>query len=350
MWTEEERRSAVVMILIRKGDILGDSDIADLLGVDRRRVNELRKALKETRDPRKVISRAPKAPMAARKARSQEFINNVRDIMETTPDRSFRSIAKDLNVSDFTIRQCVNEDLRCKSYRLQTGQFLSEGMKNRRLEKSVKLLNKLKHPKDPDMLWFFSDEKNFCQDQMHNRQNHCWVAMCPKDVPRVMKTKFPATVMVFGVVSSEGDVMPPHIFETGLRVNTDVYLEVMEQTVLPWIKTVTGDRPWVWQQDSAPCHVSNRSIRWLEENTYDFVFKDSWPPSSPDLNPMDYFVWGYLEAHTNRRAHTTKASLINSIKENCSSLDRAMVAKACASFRGVWRPSSRRGAVSLSRG
>ena len=209
MWTEEERRSAVVMILIRKGDILGDSDIADLLGVDRRRVNELRKALKETRDPRKVISRAPKAPMAARKARSQEFINNVRDIMETTPDRSFRSIAKDLNVSDFTIRQCVNEDLRCKSYRLQTGQFLSEGMKNRRLEKSVKLLNKLKHPKDPDMLWFFSDEKNFCQDQMHNRQNHRWVAMCPKDVPRVMKTKFPATVMVFGVVSSEGDVMPP---------------------------------------------------------------------------------------------------------------------------------------------
>ena len=37
-----------------------------------------------------------------------------------------------------------------------------------------------------------------------------WLVQClPKDVPRVMKTKFPATVMVFGVVSSEGDVMPP---------------------------------------------------------------------------------------------------------------------------------------------
>ena len=149
-----------------------------------------------------------------------------------------------------------------------------------------------------------------------------------------MKTKFPATVMVFGVVSSEGDVMPPHIFETGLRVNTDVYLEVMEHTVLPWIKTVAGDRPWVWQQDSAPCHVSNRSIRWLEDNTYDFISKDCWPPSSPDLIPMDYFVWGYLEAHTNRRAHSTKTSLIHSIKENCSNMDRAMVAKACSSFRG----------------
>ena len=36
-----------------------------------------------------------------------------------------------------------------------------------------------------------------------------------KDVPKVMETKFPKTVMVSGVVSNEGDVMPPHIFEVG---------------------------------------------------------------------------------------------------------------------------------------
>ena len=52
-----------------------------------------------------------------------------------------------------------------------------------------------------------------------------WVATNNRDVPRVMKTKFPATVMVFGVVSSEGHIMPPHIFEVGLKVNTKVYLE-----------------------------------------------------------------------------------------------------------------------------
>ncbi len=33
-WTEAERRFAVVMILTRKGDILIDSEIADLTGVD----------------------------------------------------------------------------------------------------------------------------------------------------------------------------------------------------------------------------------------------------------------------------------------------------------------------------
>ena len=47
-----------------------------------------------------------------------------------------------------------------------------------------------------------------------------WIAMNNRDVPSVMKTKFPATVMVFGVVSGEGHIMPPHIFEVGLKVNT----------------------------------------------------------------------------------------------------------------------------------
>ena len=53
------------------------------------------------------------------------------------------------------------------------------------------------------------------------------------DVPRVMKTKFPGTVMVFGVVSSEGYIMPPHIFEFGLKVNTKVYLDVLKSVVIP---------------------------------------------------------------------------------------------------------------------
>ena len=49
-----------------------------------------------------------------------------------------------------------------------------------------------------------------------------WIATNNGDVPRVMKTMFPATVMVFGVVSSEGHIMPPHIFEVGLKVNIKV--------------------------------------------------------------------------------------------------------------------------------
>ena len=60
-----------------------------------------------------------------------------------------------------------------------------------------------------------------------------WIATNNRDVPWVMKTKFPATVTVFGVVSSEGHIMPPIIFEVGLKVNTKVYLDVLKSVVIP---------------------------------------------------------------------------------------------------------------------
>ena len=64
-----------------------------------------------------------------------------------------------------------------------------------------------------------------------------WIATNNRDVHRVMKTKFPATVMVFGVVSSEGYIMPPHIFEVGLKINTKVYLDVLKIVVDPLVQS-----------------------------------------------------------------------------------------------------------------
>ena len=81
-------------------------------------------------------------------------------------------------------------------------------------------------------------------DPSYDSQNHRWIATNNRDVPRVMKTKFLATVMVFGVVSSEGHIMPPHFFKVGLKVNTKVYLDVLKSVVIPWCNQVAGGRPW----------------------------------------------------------------------------------------------------------
>ena len=60
-----------------------------------------------------------------------------------------------------------------------------------------------------------------------------WIATNNRDVPRVIKTKFPATVMVFGVVSSEGHIMLPHIIEVSMKVITKVYLDVLKSVMIP---------------------------------------------------------------------------------------------------------------------
>ena len=112
-----------------------------------------------------------------------------------------------------------------------------------------------------------------------------WIATNNRDVPRVMKTKFLAKVMVFGVVSSEGHIMPPYIFEVGLKVNTKVYLDVPKSVVIPWCNQVAGGRPWVWQQDSTLAHKSKETQALLQKGCYDFVPFTHWPPLLPRPEP-----------------------------------------------------------------
>ena len=167
-------------------------------------------------------------------------------------------------------------------------------------------------------------------DPPYDSQNHYCIATNNRDVPRVMKTKFPATVMVFGVLSSEGHIMPPHIFEVGLKVNTKMYLDVLKSVMIPWCNQVASGRPWEWQQDSALAHKSKETQAWLQKECYDFVPFSHWAPSSPDLNPLNYFVCSYV---TNMTSHNTKASLITAIHRVSTELPPALVEKACSQFR-----------------
>ena len=119
-----------------------------------------------------------------------------------------------------------------------------------------------------------------------------WIATNNRDVPRVMKTKFPAAVMAFGVVSSEGHIMPPHIFEIGLKVNTKVYPDVLKRVVILWWNQVAGGRPWVWQQASVPAPTKSKETQaWLQKECYDFV-PFSHCPLLPRPEPVGLLSFG----------------------------------------------------------
>ena len=178
---------------------------------------------------------------------------------------------------------------------------------------------------------------------------HIWITMNNRDVPRVMKTKFPAPVMVFGLVSSAGHIMPSHIIEVGLKVDPKIYLDVLKSVVIPRCNQVADDRPWVWQQDSAPAHKCKKTQAWLQKEWYDFVRLYHWPPSSPDLNPLDYFVWSYVENNTNMTSHNTKASLITAIRQVFTDLPPALLENRVPSSGSVWRWWLRLKAATLNR-
>ena len=137
--------------------------------------------------------------------------------------------------------------------------------------------------------------------------------------------------MVFGVFLNEGHIMLPHIFEVDLKVNTKVYLDVLKSVVIPWCNQVAGGRPWVSQQDSAPAHKSKNDPGLVSEVVLRLCTLLSLPPS-PDLKPLEYFVWSYVENINNMTSHNTKASLIAAIRRVFAELPPALVEKACSQF------------------
>ena len=126
----------------------------------------------------------------------------------------------------------MHEDFCHQSFVLRRRHLLTEATKERCRGNAQALVSDLKNH-SAGMLRFFSNEKNFIQGLKMNRQIDRWLSEDPSDVPTVMHGKFHASVMVLGVVSSEGHVMPPYFFPKGLRISADDYTNVLSTVVKP---------------------------------------------------------------------------------------------------------------------
>ncbi|KYN09101.1 hypothetical protein ALC57_18788 [Trachymyrmex cornetzi] len=56
-------------------------------------------------------------------------------------------------------------------------------------------------------------------------------------------------------------------------------------------------------------------------------------PNSPDLNPLDYYVWGVVERVTNKSRHPNVTSLRTATEAAFVSMDSATLQRACERFR-----------------
>ncbi|XP_011135173.1 uncharacterized protein LOC105180667 [Harpegnathos saltator] len=264
--------------------------------------------------------------------RTPELIQKTQDLISENPGTSLRKLAAILGVAESTIRRIVQEDLRYTSYVHKVRQMLSKAVKAKRLAICSLLVCSLKN-EAASCFKFFSDEKIFIMDAKMNQKSSYWLAHDPEDISVVAKTKFPAIVHVLSVVSSEGDVMPPHFFQKGETVTKKIYLEVLRTVVKPWMESVASGRPYIFQQDDAPTHTSHVVQNWLSDNIDMFWSKEFWPPNSPDLNPLDYYVWSVIERVTNKSEHLTVESFRTAVEAAFAAMDRAQLRAACSRFR-----------------
>ena len=52
---------------------------------------------------------------------------------------------------------------------------------------------------------------------------------------------------------------------------------------------------FVFQQDSAPAQCARETVQLLQQETLDSISADLWSPNSPNLNPVDYRIWGLTQ-------------------------------------------------------
>ena len=76
------------------------------------------------------------------------------------------------------------------------------------------------------------------------------------------------------------------------KINSVYYCDsVLENGLLPDIRHISNN-DFLFQQDGAPAHRSRHTIAYLHSHVPEFIKPENWPPNSPDLNPVDFSVWG----------------------------------------------------------
>jgi hypothetical protein len=179
----------------------------------------------------------------------------------------------------------------------------------------------------------FTDEKYFVIEQAHNHQNdRNWSIARPSKAKRaIMRAVKPRGVMVWLGVMFDGRTKLIFV-PSGVKIDGEVYVEMLERKVLQWINERKDDIPFVFQQDGAPAHRKKTTQEWIKENIGDFIAKDEWPPSSPDLCPLDYSIWSILEREACAKPHKSLEELMSALRRAARNLDQEMINRAIDDF------------------
>lgn len=210
---------------------------------------------------------------------------------------TLRKSSQILNISKASINRILKKNLKMYPFKIQKMFKLTDDAKDRRLIFAHHFLNGMvdELPK----IWF-SDEAHFYLSGHLNKQNRrIWAGNNPCEI--LEAPHYSQRLTIWCAISNDG-IIPVVLYD---NVNSDSYREMLEEDFIPKLEELgLLDESW-FMQDGARPHTSNENLQFLNtafggrviSNRFTINFDSGleWPPYSPDLNPCDFFLWGYLK-------------------------------------------------------
>jgi hypothetical protein len=105
-------------------------------------------------------------------------------------------------------------------------------------------------------------------------------------------------------------------------VNSANYLEMLRTFFMPKFRELVDEDEWRFQQDGAPPHYANIVRDYLNQELDDrWIGRGvtngnlAWPARSPDLTPLDFYLWGHVKDLVYGRKPTDYYQLMEFITE-----------------------------------
>lgn len=262
--------------------------------------------------------------------RTDENTALVLQTVNNNPRTSLRQLEIGCNISKTSCQRILKQN-KYFPYKVRLVHHLKPGDQQRRmdflsqftvmLEEEDNLLNRI--------MW--SDESRFHNNGVVSKQNcRYWSEENPRWFRQTRNQTIFGVNVWCGIVN--GYIIGPHLYHGTL--NGQRYLDFLENDLPHLLNNVPIELPNIWlQQDGAPPHNAeivrnylNRTFgeRWIGTNA---VVR--WPARSPDLTPLDFFLWGYLKSTVYEEPIEDMADLYNKIYASVAAINRETLLKVC---------------------
>ena len=242
---------------------------------------------------------------------TEEKIDDVRNVCEAEPCSSVRSVAIACAIPQTTTHRIMTGHLSLKPFKSQFVQKIYDEDMQDRVE-MCRILIPMLEDNDTREDVFFSDEATFHLNGSVNKHNvRYW---CETNPNVTIETVMHSPKLNVWCALSKNRLIGPFFFDDD-TVNGESYLAMLKSFFIPEVRKLKKVRAIIFQQDGAPPHFATDVRQFLDQQFPNrWIGRGGpvrWAPRSPDLTPLDFFLW----VHVKNQVYKTPVKNMSDLKE-----------------------------------